>query len=368
MSVPFLDLEAAHEEIREDLDAAWKRVVDSARFILGPELEAFEGEWASFCGVRYCVGVANGFDALSLCLEAIGIGVGDDVIVPANTYVATWLAVSQVGARPIPVEPLPGVWTMDPDRLEEALTPCTRAVMPVHLYGRPAEMDPILDFARRHGLRVIEDAAQCHGARYRGRRIGGHGDAVAWSFYPSKNLGCLGDGGAVTTDDWNVAERVRVLRNYGSRERYLNEVRGRNSRLDELQAAILRVKLRRLDEWNGRRDALARKYLERLAGLSDIALPGTAGDAGCVWHLFVVDHPRRAEIQERLRRSGIETLIHYPVPPHLSGAYADSDIPAGSLPITEAAARTHLSLPIGPHLPLEDAEQVVQAVTSSVRE
>lgn len=360
--VPFLDLRAAYLELKPDLDAAVVRVLDSGWYILGKEVAAFESEYAAFTDSRHAVGVSDGLDALVLCLEALGIGPGDDVLVPANTYIATWLAVSQVGARPAPVEPVPGLWTIDPDRLEAALTPRTKAVLPVHLYGQPAELEPILEFAKRRGLRVIEDAAQCHGARYRGRRIGAHGDAVAWSFYPSKNLGCLGDGGAVTTDDPALADRIRVLRNYGSRVKYVNEVRGRNSRLDEIQAAILRVKLARLDEWNARRSTIATLYMERLRG---VRLPATPAHAPSVWHLFVVDHPERDAFQSRLRAAGVESLIHYPVPPHLSGAYADMGMAAGSFPLTEAACRDHLSLPIGPHLHMDDAARVVEAINSA---
>jgi dTDP-4-amino-4,6-dideoxygalactose transaminase len=360
-AVRFLDLQAATAELRAELDEAIARVLDSGWFLLGKELEVFETEYAAFVEARHAVGVANGLEALALSLKALGIGPGDEVVVPANTYIATWLAVSQAGATPVPVEPVPGTWNLDPARIEAALTPRTKALLPVHLYGQPADLDPILALARKHGLRVLEDAAQAHGARYCGRRVGGHGDLVAWSFYPGKNLGALGDGGAVTTDDPELADRLRVLRNYGSRVKYRNEVKGHNSRLDELQAAVLRVKLRHLDAWNDRRRVRAARYLQRLKDLPGVDLPKVIPDADPVWHLFVVDLPRRDGVQSTLAAAGIETLIHYPQPPHLSRAYA-ADRAWGTFPITERAAQTHLSLPMGPHLPLEQVDRVVEAL------
>lgn len=356
-AVPFLDLRAAYLELKAELDATVARVLGSGRYLLGPELEAFEAEFAAFTGARQCAGVANGLDALALSLRALDIGPGDEVIVPANTFIATWLAVSQVGAVPVPVEPIDGIWNLDPDRVEAAVTARTRAIVPVHLYGQPADLDPLLKLARRRGLRVLEDAAQAHGARYRGRRIGAHGDLCAWSFYPGKNLGCLGDGGAVTTDDPVLAERVRTLRNYGSRTKYQHETKGQNSRLDELQAAVLRVKLPHLDAWNRRREAVAERYLATLGNHPRVRLPQVIPGVEPVWHLFVVDVPDRDVVQALLRNRGIETLIHYPVPPHRSPAYA-SDRPWGTYPVTERAAGEHLSLPIGPHLGPDNAEAV----------
>jgi dTDP-4-amino-4,6-dideoxygalactose transaminase len=255
--VPFLDLKAAHAELRAELDAAYARVMDSGWFVLGDELAAFEAEFAAYCGARHCVGVGNGLDALHLILRAMQIGPGDEVIVPANTYIATWLAVSYAGAAPVPVEPDPRTFNLDPARVEAAVTPRTKAVMPVHLYGQPADVDAVREVAARHGLRVIEDAAQAQGARYRGRAAGSLADAAGFSFYPGKNLGAAGDAGAVTTDDDALAAELRRLRNYGSPAKYQHDVKGFNSRLDELQAAVLRVKLRRLDEWNARRAAVA---------------------------------------------------------------------------------------------------------------
>lgn len=359
--IPFLDLHAGYVELRSELDEAAKRVLGSGWYLLGKELELFEAEYAAYTQAPYCVGVANGLDALVLALEALGIGPGDEVLVPANTYIATWLAVSRVGATPVGVEPVEGVWNMDPARLEAAITPRTRAVMPVHLYGQPCDLDPILEIARARGLRVVEDAAQAHGARYRGRRIGSHGDAVCWSFYPGKNLGAFGDGGAITTSDPALEERLRMLRNYGSKVKYQNEVRGHNSRLDEIQAAMLRVKLARLDEWNGRRSACAARYEAGLRDAPGLTLPRVIAGVEPVWHLYVVDHAERDALQAHLHHAGVGTLIHYPVPPHRSGAYADAGIPEGTFPITERAARTHLSLPMGPHLSEEEQLRVIEA-------
>ena len=342
-TIHFLDLHASYLELKEEIDEAVARVLQSGRYLLGKELEAFECEFAAYTESRHCAGVANGLEGLVLSLKALGVGPGDEVIVPTNTYIATWLAVSQAGATPVPVEPVPGVWTLDPDRIEAALTPRTKVILPVHLYGQPAEIEPILTLARQHGLRVLEDAAQAHGARYRGKRIGAHGDIVSWSFYPGKNLGCFGDGGAVTTDDPVLADRVRTLRNYGSRVKYQNDIKGHNSRLDELQAAILRVKLKRLDTWNGRRALLAKRYLEALAGHPAIGLPKVIAEAEAVWHVFVIDVSSRDLVRAALDASGIETLIHYPVPPHLSEAYAH-DQAWSEFPIAEKAAQTHLSL------------------------
>lgn len=359
--IPFLDVGATYRELKPDLDEAVARVLESGWYLLGKELEAFEDEYAAYTESRYCVGLANGLEALILGLKAMGVGPGDEVIVPANTYIATWLAVSYVGATPVPVEALAGVWNIDPALIEAALTPQTKVILPVHLYGQPADMEPILALARKHGLRVLEDGAQAHGARYRGKRIGAHGDIVTWSFYPGKNLGCLGDGGAVTTNDPELADRIRVLRNYGSRVKYQNEVKGHNSRLDEIQAAVLRVKLKHLDAWNGRRAHLAARYSQQLSGVPQLGLPVVAPGAEPVWHLFVVDHPRRDDLQRYLREEGVETLIHYPIPAYLSDAYV-SDGPWGSFPITEAGSRTHLSLPMGPQLSSEQQDRVIQLI------
>lgn len=364
MTVPFLDLKAPYQELRLELDAAYRRVMESGWYILGEEVEAFEREFAEYCGVRYCIGVGNGLEALHLILRAYDIGPGDEVIVPANTYIATWLAISYTGATPVPVEPDARTYNLDPQLLEAAITAKTRAIMPVHLYGQPAEMDPVTAIGRRHGLKVIEDAAQAHGATYRGRSAGALADAAGWSFYPGKNLGALGDAGAVTTDDDALADRVRVLRNYGSRTKYFNEIKGFNSRLDPLQAAFLRVKLPHLAEWNARRKRIVAEYLENLEGVKDLILPFVLEGTDPSWHLFVITHPRRDELQQHLTRAGVGTLIHYPVPPHLSEAYAETGLRAGAFPITERLAKTVLSLPMGPHLHPEQLQEVVAAVRS----
>ena len=363
MTVPFLDLRAPYGELKAEFDAAAARVMGSGSFILGGEVEAFESEFAAYCGARHCVGVANGLDALHLALRAMDIGAGDEVIVPSNTYIATWLAVSYAGATPVPVEPDARTYNLDPARLEAAVSERTRAVMPVHLYGQPADMDAIREVASAYGLKVIVDAAQAHGARYKGRRAGSLADAAAFSFYPGKNLGALGDGGAVTTDDDDVARRLRVLRNYGSQKKYFNETKGINSRLDELQAALLRVKLARLDEWNGRRKRIAETYLRELEGAPDLTLPFVPDYADPVWHLFVVSHPRRDELQRHLAERGVGTIIHYPLPPHLQQAYAELNYGPGAFPLSEAMADEVLSLPMGPHLSADDLGEVVSRVS-----
>ena len=365
MAIPFLDLRAAYTELKDDLDAAYHRVMDSGWYLLGEELRAFEREYAEYCGADHCVGVANGLEALHLILRAADIGPGDEVIVPANTYIASWLAVFYAGATPVPVEPDPVTYTIDPALLERALTRRTKAVMPVHLYGLTADMDPLLEFARGRGLLVIEDAAQSHGATYRGKKAGALGDAAGFSFYPGKNLGAFGDAGAVVTNDAGIAERVRILRNYGSRVKYHNEVIGFNSRLDEIQAAALRVKLGRLDEWNERRKRIARRYLEGLAG-TGLRLPVVPQWGEHVWHLFVVRTTQREHLQSALTARGIGTLIHYPVPPHLQPACSALGIPPGSLPVTEAIHRQVLSLPMGPHLEDAQVDEVIEAVVSAL--
>lgn len=361
--ISFLDLKAPYLELKEEVDDAIARVVSSGWFIGGPEVDQFEADYAAYCGVAHTVGVANGLDALHLALRAMDVGPNDEVIVPSNTYIATWLAVSQCGATPVPVEPNELTFNIDPARIEAAITPRTRVILPVHLYGQPADMDPILAIARKYRLRVLEDGAQAHGARYKEQRLGAHGDAVAWSFYPGKNLGAMGDGGAVTTNDAQLADRIRVLRNYGSRVKYVNEVQGYNSRLDPIQAAILRVKLTRLDEWNGRRKALASRYLHGLAG-SGFVLPHVPAWADPVWHLFAIRGPQRDAIQKRLNAVEVGTLIHYPIPPHKQKAYEQLGFSADAFPIASGMANEVLSLPIGPHLSMEQAQRVVDVLTN----
>ena len=367
MKVPFLELKPAYDELRAEFDAAYHRVMDSGWYLLGSELEAFEAEYAAYCEAEHCVAVGNGLDALHLILKAYDIGEGDEVIVPTNTFIATWLAVSYAGATPVPVEPNPRTYNLDAARLEEAITPRTKAIMPVHLYGQPADMDAILAVARRHGLKVIEDNAQAQGARYKGRRTGALGDAAGNSFYPGKNLGAFSDAGAVTTNDPGLADRVRTLRNYGSKKKYFHEVKGFNSRIDELQAAFLRVKLRKLDEWNSRRQAIASRYLAGLSDAGNLIRPFVPEWAEPVWHLFVICHQERDALQQRLGESGIGTLIHYPVPPHRAGAYADGHWGRGAFPIAEQLSETVLSLPIGPHLAAEQVGDVVSELTRAAQ-
>lgn len=366
MSVPFLDLQAINLSQAAELEAAFHRVLHSGWYILGKEVENFEQRFAAFCGSAHGIGVANGLDAIMLILKAYGIGPGDEVIVPSNTFIATWLAVSHCGAKPVPVEPLEATYNIDPSRIETAITPRTKAIIAVHLYGQPADMAPILAVAQKHNLKVIEDAAQAHGARYRGTRTGHLGDAAAFSFYPGKNLGALGDGGGIVTNDGPLAELIRTYRNYGSQKKYHNLVQGFNSRLDELQAALLNVKLEKLEADNQRRSAISRIYSERLAGISDLTLPLVPKWADPVWHLYVVRHPRRDELMQFLGKAGIGTIVHYPIAPHLQEAYADMGYHTGDFPIAEAIHREILSLPIGPHMTLKQAEEVAAAVRAAV--
>ncbi|GAA4010220.1 DegT/DnrJ/EryC1/StrS family aminotransferase [Sphingomonas humi] len=361
MKVPFLDLGEAYRALKDDIDAAVARALASGWYVGGPELTAFEQAYGGSVGARHCVGVANGLDGLHLALRALGIGPGDEVITASNGYIATVLAISMAGATPVLVEPDPLTHNLDPARVTDAITSRTKAILPTHLYGLPADLDPLLEVGRQHGLKLIEDAAQAHGARYKGKPVGAHGDAVCWSFYPSKNLGALGDAGAVTTDDPELADRIRTLGNYGSHQRYVNEVRGVNSRLDPLQAAVLGVKLAHLEEWNARRQETAAYYLEALADC-DLVLPTVPEWADPAWHLFVVRSARRDALQASLAEAGVQTLIHYPIPPHRQEAYADLGLGAGAFPIAEQLAGEVLSLPIGPHLIREQAEQVVSAV------
>ena len=366
MKIPFLDLKAAYTELKDELDEAYHRVMESGWYILGNEVDAFEQEFAAYCGVKHCIGVGNGLEALHLILRALEIGEGDEVIVPANTYIATWLAVSYSGAVATPVEPDKGTCNIDPARIEDAITPKTKAIIAVHLYGQPADMDAINEVAIKYGLNVIEDAAQAHGVLYKGRKAGSLGNAAGFSFYPGKNLGAYGDAGAVTTNDDRIADKVRVLRNYGSRVKYYNEIKGFNSRLDDLQAAFLRVKLTKLNEWNTRRRILADQYLQGLKDVENLILPFVPFYANPVWHLFVIQHPLRDALQEELATAGIGSLIHYPVPPHQSDAYlADAysaEFRGKGFTITEHLANTVLSLPIGPHCLETDISEVINVI------
>ncbi len=361
MRIPFLDLKSINLSYRNDLHSALDRVLDSGSFILGKETDSFEKEFAIYCNVNHCIGVANGLEALHLVLLAWGVGQGDEVIVPSNTFIATWLAVSYTGAIPVAVEPDPATYNIDPSRIEAAITPRTRAIIPVHLYGQPADMDCIMVIAEKYGLKVLEDAAQAHGARYQGKKTGGLGHAAGFSFYPGKNLGALGDGGAVTTDDPDVADRIRMLRNYGSRIKYRCEAKGINSRLDELQAAFLRVKLPHLDADNARRKMIAKRYHQMLKG-SSIIIPAVLHWADPVWHLYVVRTKKRDDLKNKLDTLGIGSLIHYPIPPHMQEAYSSvDDIKNNANPLAEQIANEVISLPIGSYLTDEQVDTVIEA-------
>jgi dTDP-3-amino-3,4,6-trideoxy-alpha-D-glucose transaminase len=362
MKVPILELKPAYDELKAELDAAYHRVMDSGWLLLGRELEAFESEYAASVGSKHCIGVANGLEAMQLVLMALGVKAGDEVIVPSNGYIATWLAVTHVGATPVGCEPDPSTYNLDPARLAERITARTRVILPIHLYGQTADITAINAVAKPRGIFVLEDAAQSHGARCAGRAAGALGDAAGVSFYPSKNLGAMADGGAVMTDDATLADKLRHLRNYGSKIRYQNEYLGMNSRLSELQAAFLRAKLPRLSEWNARRVALARRYHEQLGGTAGLTLPSAPAWAEPVWHLFVVRTKRRDALQQHLSARGIGTQIHYPTPPHLSAAYAHAGGKRGDFPIAEQLASEVLSLPMGPHISPAQVDYVCAAV------
>ena len=360
--VPFLDLGALHDTLREPLSDALDRVTKSGWYVMGPELEAFEREFADFVGARHCVGVGNGLEALTVGLAALDVGRGDEVIVPSNTFIATWLAVSHAGATIVPVEPDPTTYNLSAEGIARALTPRTKAIIPVHLYGQPCPIDEIEALARGAGVALLDDAAQAHGSRWRERRIGSFGDATTWSFYPGKNLGALGDGGAITTDDDDLASRAKLLRNYGSSERYHHQIVGWNSRLDPMQAAALRVKLPYLDRWNQQRREQAAIYHEQLADLASLTLPSCDERATHVWHLYTVRVKEREVFRNRLADRGVQTLIHYPIAPHLQPAYAHLGFERGDFPIAEAIHDQIVSLPIGPHLGLEQIAYVCRVI------
>jgi len=362
MKVVFADIKATYIRLKPELDAAYARVMDSGRYILGEEVDAFEKEFASFCQSGHCVAVANGLEALELILKGYSIGAGDEVIVPANTYIATWMAVTNVGARPVPVEPDPQTYDIDPALVGKAITPKTRAILAVHLYGQPAKMNELNEIGRRHQIPVLEDAAQAHGARYRNRTAGNLGQAAAFSFYPTKNLGAFGDAGAVMTSDSNLAEKVRMLRNYGSMDKDQHLIPGGNSRMDPLQAAFLRIKLKHLDQWNRERRVAAARYQERLGGLKGLVLPQVSKDCEPCWHQFVVRTKDREKLKLSLEKAGIETMVHYPVPPHLSPAYSSLKYKAGDFPLTEEMAGTMLSLPMGLQLSSGAQDHVINEI------
>jgi dTDP-4-amino-4,6-dideoxygalactose transaminase len=359
MRVPFLDLGCLNASLRDELDAAYKRVMDSGWYIMGPELAAFEEEFAAYSEVKHCIGVGNGLEALHLLLLAYGIGPGDEVIVPSNTFIATWLAVTQCGATPVAVEPDVATHNIDPQQIAKAITARTKAIIPVHLYGLPADMDPINQLAKSHNLIVIEDAAQAQGALYKGRRVGGLGDAAGTSFYPGKNLGAIGDGGAVLTNNDDIADKVRQLRNYGSKVKYEHALQGYNSRLDELQAAFLRVKLRVLDAWNKSRSEVAYRYHTNLS--SDfLTLPWVPDYAKPVWHLFVIRCKDRDRLQQYLAQHEVGTVIHYPSPPHKQPCYSSHT--QVSFPLAEKLAAEVLSLPMSSNLTFEQQMRVIDVI------
>jgi dTDP-4-amino-4,6-dideoxygalactose transaminase len=364
--IPFLDLKHINLRHRDALHAALDRVLDSGWLILGKETEAFEKAFASYCGTRHAVGVANGLDAMHLVLRAWGIGPGDEVLVPSNTYIATWLAVTYAGATPIPVEPVEATYNMDPKRVAQAITPRTKALIAVHLYGQAAQVDDLRAVVAPHGIKILEDGAQAHGATLHGKRVGALGDAAAFSFYPGKNLGAFGDGGAITTQDEQLAGQLRVLRNYGSKVKYHNEVAGYNSRLDELQSAFMLAKLPMLDDDNARRAAIALQYQHGLKELPGLGLPFVAPGCNPVWHLFVVRHAQRDRLVTMLQEAGVGTVIHYPIPPHLQPAYAHLGLSAGSLPLSEAIHREVVSLPMGPTLQDHEVAAVIDTVRDCV--
>lgn len=363
MNIPFSSVGVMHREIEREMLDKFREVYESNWFIQGREVEKFEEEFAAYCGAKYCVGCGNGLDALYLVLRAYGIGKGDEVIVPSNTFIATALAVSYTGARPVFVEPRMESYNINPQMIEEKITEKTKAIMAVHLYGQPAEMDAVMEIAKRHNLKVIEDAAQAHGATYHGKRTGNLGDAAGFSFYPGKNLGALGDGGAVVTNDKELADLVRALGNYGSDYKYHHIYQGNNSRLDEVQAGLLRVKLKELDKWNARRVEIAHHYLKEIVN-PDIILPVT--DSGCthVYHIFAVRCKQRAELERYLNEKGIGTNKHYPIPMHLQEAYAELQLPEGALPAAEEISRTQLSLPMYYGMTKEEVSYVVEALNS----
>ncbi len=365
--VKFVDFSAGISSIRSELDEAYRRVMESGWVVLGPEVEAFEREFAGYCGVKHCVGVANGLDAIALALTARGIGPGDEVIVPAHTFIATWLGVSMTGAKPVPCAVNELTYNIDPNCVASSIGPRTAAIIPVHLYGQPAQMGPLRELAEKHGLFLLEDAAQAHGAEHGGKKCGGLGDAAAFSFYPTKNLGALGDAGAVVTNDDELARRLRRLRNYGSEVKYEHLEKGRNSRLDELQAAFLRVKLLHLDDWNGSRRHLSNRYSEQLSGLKEVvSTPFVDAGNDHVYHLYVVRTKYRDELNAHLSKAGVNCAVHYPTPPHLQPAYARDNHEFAEMEATERICSEILSLPLWPHMPTEDQECVVEQVKGFV--
>lgn len=363
MNIPFVSFRPMERELDQDLRSAFERVLARSWYIRGAEDEAFEKAFAQYCGARYCVGVGNGLDALMLALKALDVGAGDEVIVPSNTYIATVLAVMYVGAKPIFVEPDIRTFNIDSARIEEVITPKTRVIMPVHLYGQACDMEPIMEIACKHGLKVVEDCAQAHGATYKGRKIGTFGDAAGFSFYPGKNLGALGDGGAVVTDNEELAERIRALGNYGSDYKYHHIYKGNNSRLDEMQAAFLAAKLPHLDRMNEERRRIAELYTKGIQN-PKVVKPYVAPDCVPVWHIYAIRCAERNELERYLSKKGIGTNKHYPIPIHLQECCRDLQIPEGSLPVAEEISRTELSLPMYYGMTDEEVQYVIDAVNA----
>lgn len=364
MNIPFVSFVPMHNEIRKELDAAYAKVMDSNYFIQGTECAKFEEEFAEYIGSKYCIGVANGLDAIYLILRAMGIGAGDEVIVPSNTYIATALAVSYTGATPVFVEPTMETYNIDVTRIEEKITDKTKVIIPVHLQGRAADMDAVNAIAAKYGLKVIEDSAQAHGAKYKGTKIGTLSDAAAFSFYPGKNLGALGDGGCVTTNDKELADKIRAIGNYGSDVKYHHIYMGTNSRLDEIQAAFLRVKLAKLDKWNEARREIAARYLSEINNPL-IKLPlATSDEYEHVYHVFVIRCDKRDELEAYLKDRGIGTVKHYPIPMHLQPAYSELNIPQGALPIAEEISNTVLSIPMYYGMTDEEIGYVIDTINA----
>lgn len=361
MKIPFVTFLPMEKELSAELRSAFERVFQRSWYIGGVEDEAFEKAFAAYCDSKYCIGVGNGLDALMLALKALDIGEGDEVIVPSNTYIATALAVTYVGATPVFVEPDIRTFNMDPTRIEAAITPKTRAIMPVHLYGQPCDMDPIMEIAKKHGLRVVEDCAQAHGALYKGRKVGTFGDAAGFSFYPGKNLGALGDAGAVVTDNKELAEKIRALGNYGSDYKYHHIYKGNNSRLDEVQAALLSAKLPHLERMNEARRTIARKFTEGIHN-PRVITPYVPDGCTCVWHIYGIRCAQRDALEQHLNAKGIGTNKHYPIPMHLQECYRDLNIPRGALPIAEEISQTQLSLPLYYGMTDEEIRYVIDAV------
>jgi dTDP-4-amino-4,6-dideoxygalactose transaminase len=360
--IPFLSFKHMNEEIKAELLPSFENFIDKGWYILGDQVKQFEHDYANYCTTKHAVGVANGLDALIIALKTLNIGVGDEVIVPSNTYIASWLAVSYVGATPIPVEPRFETYNINPDLIEAAITPKTKAIMPVHLYGQCCEMDAIMNIAQKHNLFVVEDNAQSQGATYNGKVTGSFGHINGTSFYPGKNLGAYGDAGAITTNDVQLYNRSNVIRNYGSQKKYYNEIKGINSRLDELQAGFLSIKLKHLTKWSEQRNRIAALYNQQLSGVGDVVTPVLANGATSVYHLYVIRTNKRDALQQYLNENGVGTLIHYPLPPHLQEAYQELGYKKGDFPLAETIADTCISLPMFPGLTDEQVKQVCDTI------